>query len=205
MEEDKDLLIGHMNGKDHERALQAVASLRQHKWLEDGTLRGINLQGANLERANLIVADLRQCDLSRANLQHANLTQANLQGASLRGAGLQHAAMFQTNLQDADLEDADLDCVDLRSADLRNAQHLTDKQLVVTRMLRRAIMPGGSQYDGRYNLPRGIKEARNHNVAVNDPQAMADWYGVPLETYRQGQAWAREHLSDLRGEHAACP
>jgi hypothetical protein len=48
-------------------------------------------------------------------------------------------------------------------------------------------MPHGARYDGRFNLPGDLEEARLHGIVPVDEAAMAGWYGVPLAAYQAGQ------------------
>ena len=59
-------------------------------------------------------------------------------------------------------------------------------------------MPDGSRYDGRYNLVFEILHLPISNVNPDNPTAVADFYGVPLDTYLAGQEWARQNLAGLR-------
>ena len=42
-------------------------------------------------------------------------------------------------------------------------------------------------------------------IYATDSEAMAAFYGVPVEEYLAGQEWAREHLADLRREAGLDP
>ena len=46
---------------------------------------------------------------------------------------------------------------------------------------------GGDSYDGCYNLCADFELARLRGVVINDHHAMAEFYGVSLETYLSGQ------------------
>ncbi len=92
----------------------------------------------------------------------------------------------------ANLSNARLTGADLYKANLRDARNLTDDQLSETNRLWGATMPDGSPYDGRYNLSGDLAFAQWAKVDVNDPKAMADFYGVPLENYMSGQERAAE-------------
>jgi len=173
----KQELINKMRNPDNKKVLQAVEELRVRGWLNDGSLRGaafirVQLQGADLIEANLSFIDFHQADmefvdLSGADLRGAKLTRANLIGANMSEADLTRANLYKTNL--------------------RACRNLTDNQLAKARSLWGAIMPDGGSYDGRYNLPGDIELARYRNVVKNDNQAMADFYGVSLDAYLNGQ------------------
>jgi hypothetical protein len=198
---------------------RAVQELEAHGWLRDGSLKGVYLPLANLQEAQLRRADLQKVRLWEANLQKARLMTANLQGAGLTGAKLQRAYPMEANLRGAhlggtnllganlwraSLEEAkgraNLQGAYLVEANLLRAQELTDEQLVTAYGLRGATMPDDSHYDGRFNLQGDIKDAKRDKVNPNDPEAMAHFYGVPLEVYFAGQEWARENLPRLRRE-----
>lgn len=42
-----------------------------------------------------------------------------------------------------------------------------------------------------------IKQAQDSGIDIDDPESMAAFYGVSLESYLRGQAWARESLPNL--------
>lgn len=177
-------LIRKLRSPHNKIAVQAVAELRAHGWLGDGSLerthlRFVHLQGADLyearlRSATLSMADLRGADLSMADLEGARLTKADLHRADLSEANLRHASMTRANLQ--------------------GARNLTDTQLAQASRLRGAILPDGSLYDGRFRLAGDIGDARILKVDTDDPQAMADFYGVFLEEYLDGLLWVEEHL-----------
>jgi uncharacterized protein YjbI with pentapeptide repeats len=170
-------LLRKLRSPQNPRAVQAVAELRTHGWLCDGTLKNIilchvHLQGADLTDANLVGVDFHQ-----AHLQHCRLN----------GADLASARLTRANLQGADFEGTRLDGADLFKVDLRESRNLTDRQLSRAKRLWGAIMPDGTSYDGRYNLPGDLDFARWGGVDVSDPQAMADFLRVPLNSYLDAQ------------------
>jgi uncharacterized protein YjbI with pentapeptide repeats len=158
-------------------SLLALDELRQCGWLTDGTLKGytlcnLYLRGANLKNACLTNVDFHQshlewADFSFVNLQNAKLTRANFSGANFDQADLKNADLYKTNF--------------------RNARNLTPEQLQQAKRLWGAIMPDSETYDGRYNLPADIELARWNNINLQDPQAMADFYGVSLQRYLEHQ------------------
>jgi hypothetical protein len=48
-------------------------------------------------------------------------------------------------------------------------------------------MPDGTVYDGRFNLNGDLARARWATVDVDDPKSMAEFYGVTVDMYMQGQ------------------
>jgi uncharacterized protein YjbI with pentapeptide repeats len=170
-------LIQKLRSTDNKRVLQAVEELRVRGWLEDGSLANIplchvHLQGADLLSAKLVNIDFHQADLSNVDLSNADLTRSKLNRTNLKGA----------NLSKAKLAD-----VDMFKANLEDARNLTDEQLSQAKRLYGATMPNGKVYDGRYNLAGDLEFARWGRVNVDDPQAMANFLGVSLEVYIQGQ------------------
>lgn len=153
---------------DNEVVLRAVEALRIHGWLENGALEGLNLQYVHLQKANLSMANLQKVNLSMADLRWANLSGANLGAAQLNNANLYRADMSMATLQAANMI----------KANLQGARNLSEEQLIQVNRLRGAAMPDGSLYDGRFNLPGDIECARARRVNINDPTAMAAFYGV---------------------------
>ena len=164
----------------------ALEECRANGWLEDGSLRGVNLENAELQWAKLANADLQGAHLAGANLRGADLHNAVLQEADLSGADLS-----QANLQDADLTRVLLEAVNL------DRSQVTEMQLAKAGALADATLPDGSRYDGRYKLSGDLHNARLDGVYPDRPERMADWYGVPLVQYHRGQEWAKEQLDDL--------
>jgi len=147
-------LVQQLSSQDHEFAVEAVKDLREHGWLEDGTLerinlvkaelQGVDLHNANLQGAALTGADLQAADLSKGNLRRVHMKEADLQrailtsadlqggrlsgtdfrGAYMRGTLLQSARLKDVDLQQADLSDANLQAADLINANLQNAKLL---------------------------------------------------------------------------------
>jgi uncharacterized protein YjbI with pentapeptide repeats len=188
MTSEKMQLIRKLRNPDNETVIQAVDELREQGWLHSGTLQGMGLRCANLQGANLHKANLEEADLRMANLHGADLSEADLQGARLNRANLR-----STNLRGANLLGADL-----FNTDLERVLNLTDEQLIQARRLRAATMLSGSRYDGRFNLPGDLRDAGVLHIDGQNAVAMADFYGVSVEAYRQGQEWAQEHLSAIR-------
>jgi uncharacterized protein YjbI with pentapeptide repeats len=124
------------------------------------------------------VEELRVCDW---------LSDGTLRGAALCRTQLQRADLTRADLRDVDFSKADLTSADLYKANLQGARNLTEEQLRRVKRLCGAIMPDGETYNGCYNLSGDLAQARWAKVDLNDPQAMADFYCVPLETYLRGQ------------------
>ncbi|MBN1146310.1 MAG: pentapeptide repeat-containing protein [Anaerolineales bacterium] len=170
-------LIRKLRSPDNKVVLQAVEELRVRGWLTDGSLEGVSLCHAHLQGADLLKASLRKVDLHQANLEWADLSIADLSGAKLARVNLQGANLSQTNLSGADLY----------KADLKEARNLTDAQLSQVKRLWGVIMPDGEPYDGRFNLEGDIDFARWGHIEVDNPAAMANFFGIPLQTYLRGQ------------------
>jgi uncharacterized protein YjbI with pentapeptide repeats len=170
-------LVNKLQSQENRFVLQAVADLRACGKLCDGSLRGIALCQAQLQEA----------DLSGADLAFVDFHQASLEAAILRGARLQGTKLNRAGLQGADLEQADLTNADLYKVNLRGARNLNDAQLSKANQLFGSIMPDGSVYDGRFNLFGDLARARWAKVCTEDPKAMAEFYGIPLEAYLLGQ------------------
>jgi uncharacterized protein YjbI with pentapeptide repeats len=166
-------LINKLRNPENKNVLQAIEEMRARGWLSDGTLQGVAFCYAQFQDADLMAADLSTVDLHQAHLEYADLSKANLRAAKLTRA----------NLHGANLDQADLINTDLYKANLRRARNLTDEQLAKVKRLWGATMVDGEPYDGRFHLPGDIELARWANVDVNDPQAMANFFGVSLEAY----------------------
>jgi len=149
------------------------------------------LQYANLQGVNLSASNLQNADLSKSNLEMADLSYANLYGAKLTRARLQMA-----NLDKASLEGAGL-----VGANLQGAKNISNEQLSQASRMRASILPDGSLYDGRFNLPGDFADASILHVDLNDPVAIATFYGVSLEDYLHGQQWRQEYMPSASAWH----
>lgn len=116
-----------------------------------------------------------------------------LAGKELRGSNWQSANLYKADLSNCDLTNAVLKNADFVYANLRDAK-ISEKQLMQTETMYGAIMPDGKKYDGRYNLSGDFAFAKRSNIDMGSPEDMALWYGVSIETYLQGQQWARNNL-----------
>ena len=170
-------LINRLQSLESKTVLKAVGELHTCGMLADGSLRGIALCQALLQDADLKEADLCYVDLHQANLDNTNLSNAKLQAAKLNRA----------SLQGADLKGADLTNADLYKVNLRGARNLSNEQLSTLHELFGSIMPDGRVYDGRFNLDGDIARACWAKVKTDDPKSMAEFYGVSLDAYIQGQ------------------
>lgn len=170
-------LINKLRNPENRIALQAVEELRARGWLSDGSLRGIALCMAQLQGADLMNADFADVDFHQAHLEWSDLSSADLRGAKFTRAVLYGANFSQANLLRADLY----------KANLRDAHNLTDEQLSKVKRMWGAIMMDGKPYDGCYNLPGDIEFARWSKIDTKDEAAMAEFFGVSIDTYHKGQ------------------
>lgn len=178
-------LINKIAKLENKSTLQALAEMRVRGWLTDGGLCGTALCQAQMENADLMGADLRNVDFH----------QATLDGADLRKARLNGVKFARASLQGVNFDQADLTYADLYKANLRGALNLTEQQLAGARQLMGAIMPDGSTYDGRFNLPGDLARARWAKLDPDDPQSMAELYGVSLEDYMRTHSRSAAHAA----------
>lgn len=194
--EERTKLINQLGSWDNTLAMQAADELRLRGWLQDGSARDASLIGADLRSVRLVGADLRGVSLHEAKLQSASLLNAKLQGANLDGANLEKALFFVRTVYkngQVDYSEAALKGASLRRTNLHSAQ-VRDDQLAEAGALRGAIMPNGKRYNGRFNLDREFELIDPRGLDTTNPQEMADFYGVSLQEYEQGQRWAQENL-----------
>lgn len=170
-------LINKLQSLDNKIVLKALEELRTNGLLSDGSLRGIALCQAVLEGADLKDADLCYVDLHQASLDEADLTDTRLQAAKLNRASLRGANLKNANLTNADLY----------KVNLRGALNLTEAQLSSLNELFGSIMPDGSVYNGRFNLFGDLARAKWAKVNTDDPKSMAEFYGVSVDAYLEGQ------------------
>jgi len=150
-------LIQKLHSPDSKHVLQAVEELRAHGWLSQGLLSGSSLRCANLRGADLHKADLHAADMSQAHLEWADLSMANLKDAKL----------VLVDLRGADLSMANLCGADLSMSNLNGTLNLTEVQLAQVHRLCGAILPDGTHYDGRLNLPGDIGISAPEQIREN--------------------------------------
>lgn len=181
--------------------MAALMSQKDQVWVdemrESGKLTDGSLRGEDLSAMELVGADLRGARLEECSLQGSDLVLADLEGADLRGASLVAASLAKANLRGVNLEGAFLDGADLTQTDLTGAV-VSDDQLAQASGLLGATLSDGSLYDGRYNLEGDLFDAEDIGIDLDDPEQMADWYGVPRAVYESGQRWAEKNLARLR-------
>jgi hypothetical protein len=180
------LVVNKLRSSEHHIVLRAVGELRMRGCLSDNTLAWACLQYANLQGANLSAAHFNNTDLHKANLELADLSYANLGKAKLTRARMQ-----STNLHDATLDGANLVGTNLQGS------NVSTEQLSHVSRLRGSILPDGSLYDGRFNLPGDFADASILHVDLNSPTAIAAFYGVSVDEFLHGQEWRQEHMPSI--------
>ena len=188
-------VVSKLRSPDHEVVLQAVEALRARGNLSDGTLAWTCLQYANLQGANLSASNLKNADLNKADLEMADLSYANLDGTRLTRASMRSVNLEKTSMVGANLI----------GADLRDALVSQEGQLAAANRMRGSMMPDGNLYDGRFNLPGDYADACLLHIDLNDPAAIASFYGVTLEAFLFGQEWYRATMpNDSAWHKSAC-
>ena len=132
----------------------------------DGTFSQVSLSHRQLFGAHLR-GTFDHIDFSGSDLSYARLT-GTFSALNLRGARLNQASL------DGTYADLDLGQADLTDAKLSGT-------LAIARM-RGATLPDGTRYDGRYNCPGDLEDARTAGIDANDSQAMAQFYQAAAET-----------------------
>ncbi|MEX2030707.1 MAG: pentapeptide repeat-containing protein [Anaerolineales bacterium] len=186
----KKVLIAKLGSKNNAVATEAIHELKARGWLADGSLVRAFLISANLDGNSFTGADLRRVSFSFASLKATSWFEANVQGAFFDGADLQNAHLSM-HAVGPHFAEADLSGAMLYKANLRGA-HVRDEQLSRARSLWGATMPDGRLYDGRFNLQEDIKLHLKFARNPNDADEWARFYGVPLDQYLEGQAWAHQ-------------
>ncbi|HLA41873.1 MAG TPA: pentapeptide repeat-containing protein, partial [Aggregatilineales bacterium] len=132
--EQKEHTIRDLSSCINHTARRAAEELHARGWLQDGSLRsmdltdadlrGARMSDADLQRANLWRANLNRVQFIKANLTGANLTDALLHEANLDGACLHEAQLIRADLQEVLLFQTDMCGANLRDANLSRAQHI---------------------------------------------------------------------------------
>lgn len=178
-------LIRKLRSSDPKLVSRAVEELRKRGRLSDGTLVWANLRYVHLAKVDLSTTNFQLADLSLADLRCANLAYAHLEGTRL----------YQTDLNQANFHKTELKGANLCNACLQGAHNLGIEQLLTASRLRGAMMPDGSRYDGRFNLRGDLQDAHCLGINQQSAAAMAGFYGISLQDYECGQAWAEANLT----------
>lgn len=213
-EREKKMLVSQMGSPLNVLAVDAARIIRDrgwHKELDGISLWKANLEGAELYQFNLMGANLVYANLKDANLNAAILDEAMLDDANLEGAHLHKTFLRNTTIRVVKPDRLILKDAKFRGADLAGAKFLgifggimTESEhphLRVAYSLLGSIMPNGQRYGGRYNLQGDLMMAA-YNHDIKDPSAMAEFYGVSLEDYQQGQAWQIQYAEYLATREA---
>jgi len=165
-------LIRDIGCGDHGIALRAIVEITDKNLHWKGFLRNRHFIYARLAGAQLMSADL-----SYSSFHFADFTGAVLFGAILRRTCFWHADMRGVDFRDADLTETDFIFADLTDA------IVTKEQIQLADRLLGARLPNGEIYDGRFNRPGDIRDAKIFRVDVNDPVALAKWYAMSYNEF----------------------
>jgi hypothetical protein len=124
------------------------------------------------------------------------LADGSCRNLDLRGSDWREGNLYQADLTGCDLTNAKLNKADFVNANLTNVK-VTDEQLVTALALWKCVMPDGNLYNGRFNLSHDFFVARRKGFDPANAESIANYYGVSLEEYLDGQAWARDNLDAL--------
>lgn len=130
------------------------------------------------------------------------LSDGSLRNLDLRGSDWRDGNLYQAHLIGSDLRNAKLHKADFAHANLKEVK-VSEEQLVTTDIMWRCVMPDGSLYDGRYNLPHDFEVAVRKGFDLTNPDSMAEYYGVTVDQYLEGQRWAKQHLDALKAQAGA--
>ncbi|HEX2623312.1 MAG TPA: pentapeptide repeat-containing protein [Phototrophicaceae bacterium] len=125
------------------------------------------------------------------------LSDGTLHSQDFRGADWRDGNFYEADLSGCDLRNAKIQKADFVDANLKDAQ-VSEDQLAATDIMWKCVMPDGKLYNGKYNLPHDFEVAARKNYNPNDPASMAEYYGVSVEDYLEGQEWAQQNADKLR-------
>jgi hypothetical protein len=160
---------------DHGIARRALIEITRRDLHRNRLFRKSILRNGIFDHASLSRAEFLSADMSNSSFHYSDFIGAVFSGAKLRLTGF-----WGCKLQYADFRDADTIGTDFIFADLTKAV-IAKHQLRVAYRLHGAVLPDGTLYDGSFNLPGDIQDAKAHGVDVPDPQAMANFYSMSEE------------------------
>ncbi len=169
--------------------IDRLDSIREQQVIKDQLVR--RLQSRYNHTALQAVEELRVL---------GHLEDGTLKNRNLRGSSWEDANMYMADLRGSDFGNAVLTRADFVLANLEDVKNATDEQFIETYTMHGAIMPDGRKYDGRYRLRGDFAYARRKNINIESDKDMAEWFGIELDHYLEGQRWADENLAKLRGK-----
>jgi len=197
--EEKELkvkLIREMGSRDNADALKAVSELRAKGWLQDGSLNNLYIQYADLKNADLSLASLTNCNFDSVNFEGANLFYTNFSSSEIRNSDFKRAMIIGTIFRETKLLHTDFTGVSYGRGNSLS-EEATHSLFCNALALRRSIMPNGMKYDGRYRLHEELSNSSDSDH-ITHAQGWANYYGITVEQYLEGQKWADENLHKYR-------
>lgn len=148
-------------------------------------------------RNNSTALDALQIVRTRGWHSDGSMKGINLYRANLEKGFLNNAILSNVNFDQANLKDAYLSYVDLT-----DAKNLENAQLAQAKYLIRTKLQDGRLHDGRFNIFNQdlVWAANSEHIDITDLNQLADFYGVTVEEYLQGQKWAKENYKKLYDE-----
>lgn len=182
--------------KDAQVSKNAVQELLAGGNFQDGLLEGANLAevdfhdiglpNSRLASAYLVSANFSGSILFGSDLSWANCGDVDFSNSSLARCNLVQGFFHRANFELADLVGAQVALAEFTETNLRGAT-ISPAQLASLFSLWGSIMPNGSKYNGRFNLPGDAEYYKN--ISSKKVIAIHDFYGVSKKAYEWGQKW----------------
>lgn len=142
-----------------------------------GLMANCNLSSAQMNRSTF--SNMANCNLSSAMLYMAQFpgmyTNVSFQNADLEGAIL-GGVFSRVNFSYAIFDGADLGGATLGHCSFHGAHGLTEEMLRQAAALRGSILPDGTLYDGRWELPGDLQNALQAGYDLDDPEQRGVFY-----------------------------
>lgn len=125
-ENNKKRLIRELGSEDKGFTSRALKEIKELGYLNDGTLKGVDLSQANLSGLDFTDANLENINFTQALLNGTILKNSNLNGAimndaELRGANLENCTLSNTQMKKSNLYGAILNKARITNSDLMNS------------------------------------------------------------------------------------
>lgn len=165
-------LIRDIRCGDHGIAIRAIVEITHRNLHRNKRFRKSILREKTFSQVSLSLAELNNADLSQASFHDSDFT-----GARFEAAKLEHTTFWNCRLYHAFLSSADTTNADFIYSDLTKAR-ITRAQLQSAWRLHGARLPDGKIYDGSFDLPGDIADAKVYGIDTTNKKAMAEFYAM---------------------------
>lgn len=138
-----------------------------------------------------------QIDLADLSFSNFRFLSCEFVGVDFSNSVFEQVDFSGSSFSNSIFDNADITAVDFSGVKLSKDWSDQHKLFASASNLQGAVMPNGSNYDGRYRLEKDIEHAAG---ITRSPEDMAAFYEITKEEYLDGQRWADMHLDKFQGK-----